>query len=690
MKHERRANRLAGETSPYLLQYAGNPVDWYPWGSEALDRALREDKPIMLSIGYSTCHWCHVMERESFENPAVAALMNKHFVCIKVDREEHPDVDHLYMEAVQAMTGGGGWPLTVFLTSQREPFYGGTYFPPEDRHGIPGFPRVLAAVAEAYSSRRPQTMATAKEVASYLRERAAVAAKPQLLSRDILDSAYRNAVSGFDRGDGGFGSAPKFPQPMTHEFLLRHHLRGAPGALDMVQLTLDRMAAGGIRDHVGGGFHRYATDAGWVIPHFEKMLYDNALLSQLYLHAYQATGKPLYRRIAEETLDYVCREMTGPAGGFYSAQDADTDGREGQYYLWSAEEIIALLGREDGSLVSRYYGVSAEGNFEGRNILHAPGNAESFGNDHGMSTAEVEGLAERSKQKLLTSRLKRTRPHRDDKVVTSWNGMMLKSFAEAACALGRDDYRATAAASGSFLLGELLRGDLLMHSYKDGSTKIPGYLDDYALLITGLLALYEATFQQRWLREAAALTDSMVHRFSDKDSQGVFYDTGPDHSELLVRPRDTVDSVKPCGGSAAAEALLRMATVTGERRYQEHATAMLGLMTDQMVNHPLGSGQWLCALDFFLAEPMEIAIVGGLDRPETRALFAAAFDGYFPNRILVGMQPGEGLEWPASPLLRDRPAISGRPTAYVCLGHSCSPPVTDPGALGKQLKTAIC
>jgi len=531
-------------------------------------------------------------------------------------------------------------------------------------------------------------MATAKEMASYLRERAAIAAKPQTLSRDILDNAYRNAVSSFDRREGGFGSAPKFPQPMTHEFLLRQHLGGASGALDMVQLTLDRMAAGGIRDHIGGGFHRYATDARWMIPHFEKMLYDNALLSQLYLHAYQATGKPLYRRIAEETLDYASREMTDPDGGFYSAQDADTDGREGQYYLWSAEEVIALLGREDGRLVNRYYGVRTEGSFEGKNILHVPRNAESSGDDDGLSMAEAEGVIQRSKERLLASRMKRTRPHRDEKVVTSWNGMMLKSFAEAACVLGRDDYRATATVNGGFLLGELRRGDLLMHSCKDGSAKIPGYMDDYALLIGGLLALHEATFEQRWLREAAVLTDHMVHRFSDKDSEGVFYDTGPDHSELLVRSRDTVDSVKPCGGSAAAEALLRMAAITGERRYQEYATAVLGRLREQMVSHPLGSGHWLCALDFFLAEPMEIAVVGGLDRAETRALVGAAFEVYLPNRILVGTEPGEGLEEPASPLLRDRPAIDGRPTAYVCRGQSCSPPATDPGALGKLLRTA--
>jgi uncharacterized protein YyaL (SSP411 family) len=689
MKNRSHANRLIRETSPYLLQHAHNPVDWYPWGNEALERAEREDKPILLSIGYSTCHWCHVMEKESFENPATASLMNEHFICIKVDREEHPDVDHLYMEAVQTMTGGGGWPLTVFLTPQREPFYGGTYFPPEDHHGIPGFPRVLLAISEAYNSRRPQAIATAKEVAARLRERSAVIAKPQLLSPDILNGAYRNLVPGFDRTNGGFGSAPKFPQPMTHEFLLRQHLHGERRALDMVLATLDHMAAGGIRDHTGGGFHRYATDARWTIPHFEKMLYDNALLTQLYLHAYQVTGNPLYRSISEETLDYVIREMTDPAGGFYSAQDADTEGGEGQYYLWSAEEIVALLGEEHGGLVNRYYGVSAGGNFEGKNVLHTPNNLESFSSGYSMSIAEVEGLIARSKKILLASRDQRTRPHRDEKIVVSWNGMMLRSFAEAACILGRDDYRDVAAANGRFLLRELRQGDLLMHSYKDGRTKIPGYLDDYGLLASGLLTLHEATFEQQWLADAIALADSMIHRFSDKENQGVFYDTGQGHSELLVRPRDTVDSVKPCGGSAAAEVLLHIAAITGESKYEDYAVAMLGLTSDQMVSHPLGSGHWLCALDFFLANSTEIAIVGGLSRPQTRALVDAISQQYLPNRILVGVEPDEQPLRPATPLLRGRHMIDGQSTAYLCRGHSCSSPITDPESLKQGLKTSV-
>ena len=680
-------NRLINETSPYLLQHAHNPVDWYPWGNEALERAQREDKPILLSIGYSACHWCHVMEKESFENATIADLMNRHFVSIKVDREEYPDVDHVYMAAVQAMTGGGGWPLTVFLTPQGKPFYGGTYFPPEDRHGMTGFPQVLIAVSEAYSKRRPEMTATAEELTSHLRGRASVNTVPQSLPADILDRAYHNLAPSFDYENGGFGSAPKFPQPMIQEFLLRYHLRsGEQQALGMVQFTLDRMAAGGIYDQIGGGFHRYATDYRWTVPHFEKMLYDNALLSQVYLHAYQATGRPLYRRIAEETLDYVVRELTHPAGGFYSAQDADSEGREGKYYMWATKEITSLLGQEDGRHAIQYYGATTEGNFEGENVLHVPKKMETFAGESGINLNELESIIERSKKRLLASREQRIRPHRDEKIVTSWNGMMLRSFAEAACILGRDDYREIAVANGSFLLNELGQGDLLMHSYKDGRTKIPGYLDDYALLISGLLALHEATFQQQWLVEAASLADKMVHRFSDEEKPGVFYDTGQGHSDLFVRPRDTVDSVKPCGGSVAAEMLLRMAVITGESSYGKHATAMLGLTRDQMTTHPLGSGHWLCALDFQLTDCIEIALIGSRDNPETKALLGIIHDHYLPNKVLVGSQPDEPYAPLAGALLKDRVMIQGRSTVYLCHKHSCRAPTTNPDTLKQELE----
>ena len=687
MTKKSHTNRLINETSPYLLQHAYNPVDWYPWGNEALQRAQKEDKPIFLSIGYSTCHWCHVMEKESFENPTIAALMNKHFVCIKVDREEHPDIDHLYMEAVQAMTGGGGWPLTVFITPRGEPFYGGTYFPPEDRHGLPGIPRLLMAISETYDKRRSQIAATTQDLTAHLRERASLNTVPQPLSADILDQAYHNLASSFDHKNGGFGAAPKFPQPMIQEFLLRYHHRNREQkAIGMVQITLDRMAAGGIYDHVGGGFHRYATDARWVVPHFEKMLYDNALLSQLYLHAYQATSRHLYRSIAEETLDYVMREMTDPEGGFYSAQDADTEGREGKYYLWSAEEIIDLLGQEVGSLANQYYGVRDEGNFEGENVLYVPKDMATFATDYGISLKELETIVEQSKGTLLTSRERRVRPNRDTKVVASLNGMMLKSFAEASCILAQEDYRKTATANAEFLLRELQQGDVLMHSYKDGKAKIPGYLDDYALLISGLLALHEATLQQRWLEEAASLTDTMVCRFGDEEKQGILYDTGRGHSDLFVRPRDTLDSVKPCGSSAAAEVLLHMAVITGERRFEELATAMLGMMRNQMTTHPLGSGNWLCAFDFHLADPMEIAIVGSQSSLETAALQAIIHSRYLPNKVLAGIQPDDPHGTYQTPLLQKRTMVQGHSTVYLCHKYSCKTPIVDPDVLRQELE----
>ncbi|MFQ6020210.1 MAG: thioredoxin domain-containing protein, partial [Dehalococcoidia bacterium] len=435
-------NRLIDETSPYLLQHADNPVDWYSWGEEALRRAKEEDKPILLSIGYSACHWCHVMERESFEDPETARVMNELFVSIKVDREERPDLDGIYMQAVQALTGQGGWPLTVFLTPEGEPFFGGTYFPPEDRHGLPGFPRVLQAVAEAYRTKREDVTRSAQQMASQLRQAAQSRPSPEPLTADILDQAYRSLDSRFDRQDGGFGAAPKFPQPMAHEFLLRyHHRSGESNALAMVELTLERMARGGMYDQIGGGFHRYSTDAVWLVPHFEKMLYDNALLSRLYLHAYQLTDRPLYRRIAEETLDYVLREMAAPDGGFYSAQDADSEGVEGKFYVWTRQEIESELGAEDGALLCRYFGVSDEGNFEGQNILYQPHDAETVAQQLGVPVERLTAALERGKAHLLAVRDRRVRPGRDEKILTAWNGLMLRSLAEAAGALDREEYR---------------------------------------------------------------------------------------------------------------------------------------------------------------------------------------------------------------------------------------------------------
>ena len=500
-------NRLIHESSPYLRQHANNPVDWYPWGTEALELAVREDRPILLSVGYSACHWCHVMERESFEDPGIAALMNEHFVSIKVDREERPDIDSIYMGAVQAMTGQGGWPMTVFLTPDGKPFYGGTYFPPEERGGLPSFPRVLTTMADVYRNRRGDVISTTNQLIAHMRQMTRSAPGIEPLTDDIMVQAARELRKQFDDNYGGFGLQPKFPQPMTLEFLLRQYLRNEdPSVLEMVELTLDQMARGGIYDQLGGGFHRYSTDTYWLVPHFEKMLYDNALLARLYLHAYQLTGSPMYRRIVKETLDYVIREMTSPEGGFYSAQDADSEGEEGKFFVWRPEEIVEILGGEDGKLVNDYYGVTIHGNFEGRSILHVPTPLPDFARSVGMDTDAFQQRLQEARAKLMERRASRIAPERDDKVLTSWNGLMLAAFAEAAVVLDRDDYRDVAVTNGAFLLDKLVEeSGRLLRTYKDGQAKLYGYLEDYAFLIDGLLLLHEATFGERWLKGAIEL-----------------------------------------------------------------------------------------------------------------------------------------------------------------------------------------
>ena len=685
--NEPHTNRLAGESSPYLLQHAHNPVDWYPWGDEALTKARREDRPILLSVGYSACHWCHVMERECFENEDIARLMNEHFVCVKVDREEHPDIDHVYMEAVQAMTGGGGWPMTVFLTPNGEPFYGGSYFPPQDRHGLPGFPRVLKAVSEAYRARRSKVADAAQDLVSQLKQGQSLGSEPQLLTADVLTGAYQALVRTFDDDNGGFGPGPKFPQAPVLEFLLQYHNRtGETPALQMVELTLDKMAAGGLYDHVGGGFHRYSTDARWMIPHFEKMLYDNALLSCVYLHAYQVMGKAAYRHTVEETLDYVLREMTAPAGGFYSAQDADVDGEEGQYYLWTPGEIIQVLGEEDGRLVNLYLGIGSRGDFEGGSVIHIPRDLAGFAAETGLRPTDIEMMIARSKPKLLEVRGKRPKPKRDEKILSSWNGLMLQALAEAASVLGREDYLKAAVANAGFLASRLIQAEMLMHSYKDGVSKIFGYLEDYATLIRGLLGLHEATLEQRWLQTAFDLTDTMIRLFGDENSPGVFYDTAPDQSRLFIRSRDTSDSVKPCGGSSAAEVLLRMYRITGDGSEESLAVAMLGLVRDQMLAHPQASGNWLRALDFHLSDPDELFVIGRRNDPDAAILLGVIHSQYLPRKVLVGCQPGG----PATPLTeklaRGRGSLAGRPTVYLCRRRNCHPPTSDPSQLRRLLQ----
>ena len=677
-------NRLIDETSPYLLQHAHNPVDWYPWGEEALQRAKAEDKPILLSVGYSACHWCHVMERESFEDPRIAELMNFEFVCIKVDREERPDVDSIYMGAVQAMTGRGGWPMTVFLTPDGKPFYGGTYYPPEDRHGIPGFPRVLASIANAYRQERGEVVLATERLLQQMRAMATAGRGVEPLTADVLAQAFAGIAKDFDPTHGGIGLQPKFPQPMTYEFLLRYYLRsGDVSALEMVGTTLDRMAMGGIYDQIGGGFHRYSTDTYWLVPHFEKMLYDNALLVRLYLHAYQVTRKPLYRRVVEETLDYVLREMTDPAGGFYSAQDADSEGEEGKFFVWRPEEIAEVLGEEDGALVSRYYGVTTVGNFEGRSILNVAPEAANEMERAGVSAERLDALLRRARAGLMEARGRRIPPERDDKILTSWNGLMIAAFAEAGAVLDRDDYTRVAATSASFVSESLRRDGRLLRTHKDGVSRLLGYLEDYAFLIDGLLVLHEATFEARWLRDAVELGYAMVDLFWD-DAAGQFYDTGTDHEELVVRPRDMTDNAIPSGSSMAAGVLLKLAVVTGDGDLERRAIVALRSTKGLMERFPTGAGHWLCALDFYLSTPKEIALVGERSAPDTRGLLTEVYRSFVPNRVLVGLNDGDAATV-QSPLIEGRSRLNGRATAYVCRQYVCGLPVNDPEALAGQL-----
>ena len=698
-------NRLIHQSSPYLLKHAHNPVDWYPWGAEALNKAKDEDKAIFLSVGYASCHWCSVMERESFEDEATAALMNAQFVNIKVDREERPDIDTIYMTAVQAMTGGGGWPMTVFMTPDGVPFYGGTYFPPTARHQLPAFSQVLNAVADAYKTRRSELLESGANLLAHMREASASKLAEGQITSAVLDDAYAMLHGQFEPTYGGFGGAPKFPQPMTFEFLLRYAQRTNTSlAWTMLDKTLHAMAEGGMYDQLGGGFHRYSVDDKWLVPHFEKMLYDNALLARVYIEVFQATGDPFYRRIAEETLDYLAREMRHPAGGFYSTQDADSlpsadshESEEGAFFVWTLAELRAALGG-DALIFAQLFDVTERGNFENKNILHVARTNAEVARVTGMPLEQIEQLVARSKRTLLDARARRPHPATDDKVLTAWNGMALRAFALAANALGRADYRDIARQNAEFLLRQMRRDDgILLRSWRDkepgrqadqepqNSKLVPAFLEDHALLADGLLALYEATFEPRWLLEAKALADAMLARFWD-DRIGGFYDTAADHDALVVRPRDTGDNATPSGNSAAAEVLLRLALIFDSAEYRARAEAVLGSLAPFMARYPTGFGRYLAAAEFALSTPKEIALVGEPDAPDTQALRAAIFQPYRPNKVVVLRRPDETTPAIHSPLLEQRTQLGGVATAYVCENYACKLPVTDAAALTAQLE----
>ena len=675
-------NLLINETSPYLLQHAHNPVDWRPWGEEAFAKARAEDKPVLVSIGYAACHWCHVMERESFEDETVAQKMNNLLVAIKVDREERPDIDGIYMEAIQRMHGHGGWPLNVFLMPDGRPFYGGTYFPPTDRGGMPSWSKVIDAVADAYHTRRDAVLENARILTEALRTSSEMDAPDEAVRESTLDLAYRGLASMFDPEHGGFGGAPKFPQSMPQEFLLRYYARtGEEHAREMVEVSLQRMANGGIYDHLGGGFARYSTDGFWLVPHFEKMLYDNGLLASLYLQGFQITGDQRYRVVVEETLDYLLRDLRHADGGFFSSQDADSEGVEGKYYVWARSEVERLLG-DDAALFIRYYGVTSHGNFEGRNILNVPDSAAAAAADLGVSVDELTERLASMRQTLLEERAKRIPPATDDKVLTGWNGLALRALSEAAFVLDRPDYREAAERNADFLLRELRPDGRLLRTWKDGRAHLTGYLEDYALLINGLLSLHAATFSRRWLVEAKHLVDEMIGLFWDATAEA-FYDVGTDHEELIVRPRDTFDNAVPSGGSAAAEALQRMAALTGDEEYAAKAGRLLRGVAPLASRHPMGFGNWLRAIDLHLAPPTEVVVVGDPSSEATRALLAPLRERFMPTAAFLGVAPDDPY-WFSTPLIEGR-TESGVPTAYVCHGYSCDLPTSDPNVLAGQL-----
>jgi uncharacterized protein YyaL (SSP411 family) len=662
-------NRLADETSPYLLQHRDNPVDWYPWGEKALERARELDLPILLSIGYSACHWCHVMERESFENQEIARFMNEHFVAVKVDREERPDLDSIYMEAIQGMTGHGGWPLTAFCDPEGVPFYGGTYFPPEPRQGMPSFPMVMEAVVGSWATQRERIRESAGRIRGQLASAGRIEPSTEPLAEGIVEGAVKSLRMLADMRHGGFGQAPKFPPATALELLLTR------GVDDAVEVTLDAMAAGGINDQIGGGFARYSVDDVWLVPHFEKMLYDNALLARAYLHGYQAQGHDRWRRTCESALDWMLAEMRGPEGGFFSALDADSEGEEGRFYVWTAEEIRAVLGAaglaDTADAVIAHYGVSERGNFEGRNVLHLPAGA----------AAEPPARLDEARHALYQARAERVWPGLDDKRVLSWNALAIAALADAGAVLGRDDYLDAARACADFVW-ERMRdpGGRLLRTWKDGEAKLNAYLEDHAYLLEALLTLYEATFEVRFFDAARATADAMIERFADPE-RGGFFTTSSDHERLIARRKDIDDHPIPSGNSSAALGLLRLAALTGEHGYERQAVSVFRLFGPLAARHPSSFAHLLRALDFHFAAVKEVALVappGGDGLGELARVVRSAFR---PHLVLAGGT--EGVERPE--LMLQREPVDGRAAAYVCENFACRTPVTETAELAEAL-----
>ena len=680
-------NRLAHETSPYLLQHADNPVDWFPWGEAAFQEAEAEDKPILLSVGYSACHWCHVMAHESFEDAGTAEYMNAHFVNVKVDREERPDVDAVYMNAVQAMTGHGGWPMTVVMTPHGEPFFGGTYFPLQERYGQPSFMRVLSSLADAWQNRRGEVLESAQSATQYLRALSTVSAEGNL-DKEVLQEALTTLMAAYDPRNGGFGSAPKFPPHSALRFLLQ---RDASEALSrqMAVTTLTKMARGGIYDHLGGGFARYSVDAHWLVPHFEKMLYDNAQLVQRYAEAYALTGEALFETVVEDTLAWVGREMTSPVGGFYSALDADSEGVEGKFYVWDEAEVDAVLAEtlsaEEVALVKAYFDVSTSGNFEGKTILNVPRPPAEIAAAFGLGVDDLETQITAAKKVLFTARSVRVRPGLDDKVLTSWNGLMLAAYADAGRLLGRPEWVAAAVNNAEFVRAELYKDGRFLHSYKDGTAKIGGLLEDYAYYGLGLLALYRATLDAQWLLWAVEIAETILAHFQD-DANGGFFSTPDDGERLITRPKNYFDSPNPSENAATAELLLILARLTGREAWATLAADTLKPMAAAMRKQPSGFGTMLFVLEGLLTPPREIALFGRLEESGTQGLVNEVQRRFLPHTVVALAKDETDPLVDIVPFLQHRSRVDGQPTAYVCKDGACKLPVTQVGALREQLR----
>ncbi len=684
LSERRPTNHLAGSVSPYLLQHVHNPVDWFPWCPEALERARAEDKPIFLSIGYSACHWCHVMERECFENEAIAERMNALFVCIKVDREERPDLDAVYMNAVQMLTGSGGWPLSVFLTPDLRPYFGGTYFPPKSQWGHPGFPDVLSHAARVYREHPEDVARVAEGLAAELQRLGSGPTDgPADLDPALIERSLTHYRDTFDAEWGGFGDAPKFPPTGALDLMLRRHAR-QPDAdlLRQVTLTLDRMATGGMADQLGGGFHRYSVDREWLTPHFEKMLYDNALLASIYIDAFRVTGSPLYRRTAQGTLDYLLREMTDESGGFHSAQDADSEGVEGRYYVWTLDEIQAVLGDEDAALFAAYFGVTERGNFEGKNILTARIPPEAFAEQHAMSRDTWLARLNAMKQTMLAMRARRVPPAKDDKVLADWNGLTLSALARGFQVFEAPCYRDAADRAADFVLTAMRPQGGLRHAFRDGVAHIDAFLDDYAFVIQGLLDLYEATFEAQRVHQARELAEEMVAALWD-DKAGGFYATRAGRPDLLARGKDAFDGATPSGNAIAAHALLRLARLTDDATLEDRAERTLRLFAGAAENHPAAFTRLLSAMDFRLAPESELVVAGAPDHPETSAMLRAVRQSYLPTTVVAAALSDAPAELP---LLEGRTPVDGLPTAYLCENHTCGRPLTRADELAARLE----